>query len=238
VPGRPSAGADPPLRVRVRLLQAAWVTSNLDRFVVGPLLVSMAVTFGATLAEVAAVASWYLLCYGLAQPLWGLCCDRFGRVPTMRGTLAAAAVAGVVAALAPSLLVLVLSRLPEPERASGPTGGLRAVLRVSAARVVLAIALVEGAALPGVLPYLAPALERSGTSTTVAGLAVAVYGVGLLGAARVAKRVSGRTGGAVLIGTGALLLAVGCAGAALSQSVPAIAVTALAAPARARADRG
>lgn len=289
----------------VRLLQAAWLASSFDRFVVGPLLVSMTVTFGATLQEVVAAAGWYFLCYGLAQPLWGLSCDRLGRIPTMRLSLAVAATAGVVAAAAPTLLVLVvaravvgacigavipaslvyvgdtvpgdrrqqvlselqsaqavgttaaiacggvlaaalswrlallapvlvagalvvaLRRLPEPARAPGASGGVRVVLRHRSARVVLVLGLLEGAALLGFLTYFAPALERSGSSPALAGLVVATYGVGLLVASQVVRRVVGRTSGAVLVGSGSVLPVAAYVVAAAAQGVAAVGVAAL-----------
>jgi MFS family permease len=63
-------------RPAVRLLQAAAATSAFDRFVVGPLLLTVAAEFGVTLAAAAAAASAYFLCYGLSQPVWGLTSDR------------------------------------------------------------------------------------------------------------------------------------------------------------------
>ncbi|MCW2615635.1 MAG: major facilitator superfamily 1, partial [Frankiales bacterium] len=71
-------------RSQVRLLQAASATSSFDRFVVGPLLLTIAAHFDVSLARAAAVASLYFLLYGFSQPVWGLCSDRFGRVRTMR----------------------------------------------------------------------------------------------------------------------------------------------------------
>ncbi|MCU1693878.1 MAG: major facilitator superfamily 1 [Frankiales bacterium] len=94
----------------VRLLQAASLTSSFDRFVVGPLLVTIAADFHVRLDVAAAVASAYFLCYGLSQPFWGRCSDRFGRVHTLRVTLAGAAVLGTVSACVTDLTVLVVVR--------------------------------------------------------------------------------------------------------------------------------
>ncbi len=235
------------LRSQVRMLQAASLTSAFDRFVVAPLLLTIAAAFDVGLAETSAVASLYYLTYGLSQPLWGLFSDRFGRVRTLRAALSGAAVLGVLSALAPSLellvlaragtgaciaaavpsalvyigdvvpfdrrqavltdlnaataigitaaiglggvlaaavswrvgfllpaaaagvLALVLHRLPEPAQAPGRTTGPGAALRSRWGRRVLLLALVEGAALLGLLTYLAPAVESRGASPTEAG---------------------------------------------------------------------
>ncbi|MDP9435715.1 MAG: MFS transporter, partial [Actinomycetota bacterium] len=98
------------VRPHVRLLQAASATSAFDRFVIGPLLLSIAADLGVTLDVAAGVASWYFLCYGLSQPFWGRCSDRLGRVRTMRLTLAAAAVFATASALVDDLLLLTVAR--------------------------------------------------------------------------------------------------------------------------------
>ena len=282
-------------RSAVRLLQGCSMTSAFDRFVVGPLLLSIAADFEVRLGAAAAVASWYFLLYGLSQPLWGLLSDRLGRVRLMRLTLALAAAAGLLSALAPSLgllvvaravtgacmaavvptglvyvgdavpfarrqstltdlnaatalgitgatalggvlaaavswrtalllpalsaavLVVVLRRLPEPPRNPLPQGGVGTVLRHRWGLTVLALALVEGSALLGLLAYLAPALESTGSSPTAAGAVVALYGVGLLLASRVVKRLAGRTAPAAFLAAGAAGLVVAYGSVALSQ---------------------
>ena len=289
----------------VRLLQAASATSSFDRFVVGPLLLTIAADFGVRLDVAAAVASAYFLCYGLSQPFWGRCSDRIGRVRTMRLTLSAAAVFGTVSAVvddltlltvaraltgacmaavvpaglvyvgdavpfaarqrvltdlnaatalgitaatglggvlaaavswragflvpavAAAVLVLLLPRLPEPERAAGTPGGVLVVLRARWGRVVLGLALVEGAALLGLITYLAPALESEGVSAARAGAVVALYGVGLLVASRVVKRRAGRTSAPVFIAVGAAGLAVAYALVAVSRAPVVVGLAAL-----------
>ena len=292
-------------RSQVRLLQAASATSSFDRFVVGPLLLTIATDFGVTLAGAAAVASLYFLLYGLSQPVWGLCSDRFGRVRTMRVTLSAACVFGVLSSLAPTLkllvlsrgltgaciaaavpsalvyvgdvvpfvrrqsvltdlnaasalgitsamglggvlaatvgwraafllpallagaLAVILSRLPEPPRASGHEGGLRVALRSRWGRRVLLLALVEGAALLGLLTYLAPAVESGGASPTQAGALVALYGVGLLLTSRIVKRLAGRVRPAGFLAVGSAALVLAYAAVAVSQAPVLVAVAAL-----------
>ena len=78
-------------RERLRLLQASTFTSNVDRFAIAPLLVPIGLDLHASLAAVAAVASGYYLAYGLAQSVWGIVSDRFGRVRVMRVALCGAA---------------------------------------------------------------------------------------------------------------------------------------------------
>lgn len=289
----------------VRLLQASSATSSFDRFVSPPLLVSLAADLAVPLDAAAAVASAYFLAYGLAQPFWGRCSDRIGRVRTMRLTLlgaalfgalsagtsqlglltllraltgacmaavvptglvyvgdavsaaqrhrvvtdlnaatalgitAATALGGVLAAalswrlgfLVPAVaaagLVAPLRRLPEPPRAPGPVSGSRAVLGSREGRLMLALALLEGAALLGLLTWFPPALESRGTSATAAGAVVALYGVGLLLASRVVKWRSARTPGPVFLGVGAGGLAAAYALAALDQNPLPVGVAAL-----------
>ncbi len=97
-------------RSRLRLLQLSALTSSCDRFALPPMLVVIGLDLGEPLVAVVAVASAYFLAYGLMQPVWGLVSDRIGRVRVMRVSLLGAAVAGVVSAVAPNLLVLGISR--------------------------------------------------------------------------------------------------------------------------------
>ena len=68
----------------LRLLQLAAFFSSFDRFVIAPMLVTMAAALGASLASVTATASLYYLLYGGVQPVWGMLSDRLGRVRVMR----------------------------------------------------------------------------------------------------------------------------------------------------------
>lgn len=292
-------------RAHLRLLQAAAGTAAFDRFVIGPLLFSIAAGFGVPLEQVAVVASVYFLCYGFSQPFWGWCSDRVGRVRTMRITLAIAVVGGAASALAPDLTLLAvaraltggavaavvpaslvyvgdsmpftqrqhtltdlnaasavgitlatglggvlaaalswrvaflvpavaagvlsvaLRRLPEPPRSHVHQGGFGTVLRSRWGVIVLGLALIEGSALLGLLTYLAPALESSGYSPTLAGAVVALYGVGLLLTSRVVKRLAGRTPPWVFLLSGSVALAVSYAAVALRQSPVVVGLAAL-----------
>ena len=292
-------------RSAVRMLQACSATSAFDRFVVGPVLLTVADDLDVALSDAAAVASTYFLLYGLSQPVWGLLSDRLGRVRLQRLTLALAAVGGVLSALAPSLallvvaravtgacmgavvpaglvyvgdavpyvrrqrtltdlnaatalgitaatalggvlaaalswrvafllpaltaavLVVVLRRLPEPPRSGLHQGGLGTVLRHRWGVTVLALALVEGSALLGLLAYLAPTLESTGSTPTAAGALVALYGVGLLLSSRVVKRLAGRTRPPVFLAVGACGLVVAYAAVAVSQEAAVVGPAAL-----------
>ena len=116
-----------------------------------------------------------------------------------------------------AVLCVLLRRLPEPARSDVRQGGLGTALRARWGRRVLLLALVEGAALLGLLTYLSPALQSSGRSATQAGLVVALYGVGLLLASRVVKRRVGRTRPAAFIALGTVALVVAYLLVALDQ---------------------
>lgn len=81
-----------------------------DRFLIGPLLVLIARDFRETLGAAAAVATLYLLLYGILQPVYGFLSDRLGRVRVMRGALIGIVASNVFCALAPTLTLLVLAR--------------------------------------------------------------------------------------------------------------------------------
>jgi predicted MFS family arabinose efflux permease len=93
-----------------RSLVAACFLSNFDRFTVGPVLIAVATGLQVRLSATVAVASGYAVAYGLSQPIWGILSDRFGRLPILRGALFAAALAGVVSALMPTLWPLIVIR--------------------------------------------------------------------------------------------------------------------------------
>lgn len=92
------------------LLRLATFTSTFDRFSTPPLLLTIAAAFGVSLGQATAAATAYYLAYGLSQLVWGFVSDRRGRVRTMRLTLVGAGIAGLVAAAAPSLNALVITR--------------------------------------------------------------------------------------------------------------------------------
>jgi predicted MFS family arabinose efflux permease len=294
----------------LRLLQLAAFFSSFDRFVVAPMLVTIAASLGASLAETTATASLYYLLYGGMQPVWGMLSDRLGRVRVIRLTLLGAAVAGVLSAAAPNLAVLIaaralagglfaavipaslvyvgdtvgmdsrqkaladlmaasavgtalatvfgglaayldawrlafaapalagvalavlLTRLPEPkgfasENREGPLVQVGRVFERPWAMVVIGIASVEGAVILGCLTFLAPSLESIGFSPAVAGLAVGLYGLAVLGWTRAVKLFANRLGASALILIGAGMLAFGYALGAVGQSLAGVSAAAI-----------
>ena len=146
------------------------------------------------------------------------------------GVLAGAAswrVAFLLPALLAGALAVALRRLPEPERTATGSRALRRVLASPQGRLVLLLALVEGAALLGLLTYLAPAAESSGASPTAAGALVALYGIGLLVTSRVVKRRAGRTSAPRFVAVGASALVLAYAAVSTSQAPLVIALAAL-----------
>jgi predicted MFS family arabinose efflux permease len=291
-------------------LQLAAFFSSFDRFVVAPMLVTIAASLQVSLTGVAATASLYYLFYGLMQPVWGMVSDRLGRVRVIRLSLFGAAVAGVLSALAPNLTVLIaarafagglfaavipaslvyigdtvgmgsrqkaladlmaasavgtalatvlggvaayldgwriafatpalagavlavmLVRLPEPksfseQKREGPLVQAGRVLVQPWALVVVGIALVEGAVILGFLTFLAPSLESVGFSPAVAGLAVGLYGLAVLGWTRAVKLVANRLGASALILIGASMLMLGYASGAVGPSLASVSAAAV-----------
>jgi predicted MFS family arabinose efflux permease len=293
-----------------QLLQLAAFFSSFDRFVVAPMLITIAASLQVSLTEVAAMASLYYLFYGLMQPVWGMVSDQLGRVRVMRLSLFGVTVAGVLSAFAPNLTVLIaarafagglfaavipaslvyigdtvgmgsrqkaladlmaasavgtalatvfggvaayldgwriafaapalagaalavlLARLPEPksfseEKREGPLVQVGRVLDEPWALVVVGIALVEGAVILGFLTFLAPSLESVGFSPAVAGLAVGLYGLAVLGWTRAVKLVANRLGASALILIGASMLMLGYASGAVGPSLVSVSAAAV-----------
>ena len=135
-------------------------------------------------------------------------------------------------ALAGGVLALLLRHLPEPEgfaleEREGPLVQIGRVLARPWAVSVVVIAAVEGAVILGFLTFLAPSLESDGFSPAVAGLAVGLYGLAVLGWTRAVKLVSDRLGPAALILIGGGLLALGYASGALGQSLASVGIAAV-----------
>src|ERR671921_2241669 len=85
-----AVGAPGGSRGGLRLLQLAAFFSSFDRFVVAPMLLTIAAALGASLAQTTATASLYYLLYGGMQPVWGMLSDRLGggggvRLARLRG---------------------------------------------------------------------------------------------------------------------------------------------------------
>lgn len=95
----------------LRLIHVAVFFSSFDRLVIAPLLLVIASDLDVSLTAVAAMATVYLVSYGLMQVVWGMVSDRLGRVRTMRLALLLASAASLATALAPTLETLVAARL-------------------------------------------------------------------------------------------------------------------------------
>lgn len=103
---KPSANPSrPPAAVSL-----AAFTSSVDRFGISPLLVIIAVDFGASISVAVVVASIYFFTYGLSQPVWGMLSDRFGRLAIMRFALIGALACAIASAFAPNLALLTAAR--------------------------------------------------------------------------------------------------------------------------------
>jgi predicted MFS family arabinose efflux permease len=141
-------------------------------------------------------------------------------------------VAFAAPALAGAALAILLARLPEPralseQKREGLIVQAGRVLVQPWALVVVGIALVEGAVILGFLTFLAPSLESAGFSPAVAGLAVGLYGLAVLGWTRVVKLVANRLGASVLILIGAGMLSLGYASGAVGQSLASVSAAAI-----------
>lgn len=130
------------------------------------------------------------------------------------------AVPALMAAVAAGLWV-ALARLPEPDREPAtrtPARSIRRVLSSGWGLFVLAVVLVEGVVVLGVLTYLAPAVQSLGYSAGVAGLVAAAFGVGALGFSRVVRALVSRVAPAGMAAIGGACLVA-------AWVVPAVEVT-------------
>ena len=152
------------------------------------------------------------------------------------GTALAAAGAGIVAehfswraafvvtGLAAAVLALALRRLATPPVTRARRNlfaPLAEVFRSAQARLVLALAVVEGAVLLGVLTLLPSAVESTGASASLAGAVTAVYGVAVLGFAWIVGRLTRQVRPSTLIAAGAGATVAACLLAAASTRPPA-----------------
>lgn len=122
-----------------------------------------------------------------------------------------------VAGLALWVLVRRLPELPTARAATrGTLGPLFAVLRNGPARMLLVLALVEGAILLGTLTFLPAAAEEAGSGPALAGVVTAAFGMSMLVCAPLVGRLQRRVPPGVLIATGASCATLGCTLAAVS----------------------
>jgi DHA1 family bicyclomycin/chloramphenicol resistance-like MFS transporter len=94
-----------------------------------PALPSLPVTFGTSAARVQLTLSVLLIAFGASQLLLGPASDRWGRRPVLLGSLAVYSAAGLVAAFAPSIEVLVALRAVQGGAMGGVVMAARAIVR-------------------------------------------------------------------------------------------------------------
>lgn len=150
---------------------------------------------------------------------------------TVLGGFVASSLSWRVAFLLPVLpavaLVVGLRWLPPPPSSPARRGRVVTVLRHTWGRAVLGLAVLEGFILLGLLTYFAPSLESHGFTASTAGAVVGCYGIGLLIASRVVRRLALSTTPATFLVSGSLGLAVAYVAVALSQSGWVVASAAL-----------
>lgn len=149
-----------------------------------------------------------------------------GVLADLVGWRAVPAVTGVAAAV----LWVALRRLPEPERQPAARNPLRSIATVLGHRwalAVLALVLVEGVLVLGVLTYMAPAVQALGSSAALAGVVAAAFGVGSLVWSRLVRLLVGRLSAAGLAAVGGVLLVAAWALPAVTVSVVTVTVAGL-----------
>jgi predicted MFS family arabinose efflux permease len=128
-----------------------------------------------------------------------------------------------LSAAAAAALVVTLRLLPEPGRAPAtalsPLWSIGAVLRSGWARLVLLVVLAEGFVVLGALTYIAPAVQALGTSTSVAGLVAAAFGVAAVACSRLVRALVARLSPSGIAAIGGLCLVLGWAVPSVTVSV-------------------
>jgi len=149
---------------RDRVGSRSWIVllglvSGLSTFGMSSLVPGLPVMANALQADygtIQFVLSAYLLALGLAQPVQGLLCDRFGRRPVVLAGFVAFAVASVAAVFAPSLPLLIAARFVQALGASVGTVVARAMVRDTHEPERAAVALSFITAVMGISPILSP----------------------------------------------------------------------------------
>ncbi len=152
--------------------------------------------------------SRFLIGIVLAQILAGPVGGLFGEFIGWRGVfLLLSSISVVVAAL----LFVAMRGLPDAvgTKTFNPTHYLR-LARSTNARLLLLAALVEGAVMIGVFPFIAPFLHQEfGLSFAAVGLVLSCFGLGALAYTRAASRLVPALGEAGLVGCGGGLIVLG-----------------------------
>lgn len=143
-------------RAWIALLGLSGSLSVIGMASIVPVLPALADAMRADFGAVQFVLSAYLLTLGLAQPLQGLLCDRYGRRPVMLAGFSTFATGGAAAALAPDLSWLIGARLVQALGASVGTVAARAMVRDTHEPEQAAVALSFITAVTGVAPIVSP----------------------------------------------------------------------------------
>jgi MFS transporter, DHA1 family, multidrug resistance protein len=94
-----------------------------------PALPMLARELAASMSAVQLTMSALILAFGVSQLVWGPVADRFGRRPVLLGALAVFALAGVAAALAPTIGTLIVARVVQGATMSAAVVCARAMVR-------------------------------------------------------------------------------------------------------------
>lgn len=135
------------------------VSSGLSSFgmaSVVPALPTLGEALAADYSSLQFVVSAYLLGLGLAQPVQGILCDRFGRRPVLLIGFVAFAFASIAASLTTSLALLVGARFLQALGVSVGTVAARAIVRDTHDAERAAVALSVITAIMGIAPIVAP----------------------------------------------------------------------------------
>lgn len=142
-----------------RWLFLLGISSGLSSFgmaSVVPALPILADALSADYSQLQFLVSAYLLGLGVAQPVQGLLCDRFGRRPVMLIGFVAFAFASIAASLTTSLALLIGARFLQALGVSVGTVAARAIVRDThdAERAAVALSIIT--AIMGIAPIVAP----------------------------------------------------------------------------------
>ena len=145
-----------------------------------------------------------------------------GQVLNWRIVFALAAVLALVA-----LIPLLRMAEPDRDRSTGVVASLRLFFAEKWSWVIIVLAFVEGALVLGILTLLAPALETQGVDTSLAGLAVAAYGVATLVCTRLVRPVTARLSAPRVIALGGICLVLGLTIVTLQLSIATVVAAAV-----------
>lgn len=135
------------------------LTSGLSTFGMAslvPALPALATALHTDFGAVQFVLSAYLFALGLAQPVQGLLCDRYGRRPVLLAGFTAFAIGGVAAMFAPTLSWLIAARFVQALGVSVGTVVARAMVRDTHDAERAAVSLSFITAVMGLSPIISP----------------------------------------------------------------------------------